>query len=78
MIGQISHYIESKTGVYLHPRFIMSVLGLSSSLLIFGVAYTLSQAYADSVRTVGPSDSEERGGYDTRSHTDTQAPNPDR
>lgn len=74
MIRQFSHYFESRTGVYLHPRFILSVLGLMSALLIFGAAYTLSRAYTDSVKTVGPNDTEAQEKYDARMRAGLRAP----
>ena len=66
MIREISHYFESKTGVYLHPRFIISVLGLSIALIVFGAAYIASRAYTDSVKTIGPVGREAEEKYDAR------------
>ncbi len=66
MIHEISHYFESKTGVYLHPRFVLSVLGLSIAILIFGAAYMTSRVYTDSVQTVGPADPSAQEAYDAR------------
>lgn len=73
MIQKISHYFESKTGIYLHPRFILSVLGLSIALLIFATAYTVSRVYADSVKTVIPmgADAEQ---YDVRMRSGSRTP----
>ncbi len=72
MIRQISHYFESKTGVYLHPRFILSVLGLSIAILIFVMAYMTTRMYTDSIRTVGPS-SEAEEKFDARMRADFRA-----
>lgn len=74
MIKQFSHYFESKTGVYLHPRFIISVLGLSSALLVFGAAYTISRAYTDKVKTVGPNNTEAQEKYDARMRAGLRVP----
>lgn len=74
MIRQISHYFESKTGVYLHPRFIISVLGLVGALLVFGAAYTMSRAYTDSVKTVGPNTIEAQEKYDARMRAGVRVP----
>lgn len=73
MIRQISHYFESKTGVYLHPRFILSVLGLSIAILIFVMAYMTTRMYTDSVRTVGPS-GEAQEKYDARMRAGLRTP----
>lgn len=77
MIQRISHYFESKTGVYLHPHFIISVLGLSAAIIVFGAAYAVSRTYTDSVRTVGPSTSETQEKEDVRMRAGLRVPTPD-
>lgn len=74
MIRRISQYFESRTGVYLHPRFIISVLGLGIALLIFGIAYTASRVYINSVQTVAPGGIEAEEKYDARMRAGLRVP----
>lgn len=74
MIKQLSHYVESKTGVYLHPRFIISVLGLGTALLVFGTVYTASRVYTDSVKTIGPAGTEAEEKYEARMRAGLRPP----
>ncbi len=54
MIQKFSGYIESKTGVYVYPRFIISIIALTLAILIFGIVFFTARFYRESVKTVGP------------------------
>ncbi len=54
MIKQLSHYVESRTGVYLHPRFVVSVIALSIAILLFVVVRYSVNTYLESIQTAGP------------------------
>lgn len=59
MIKELSHYVESKTGVYLHPRFVLSMVALSMAILVFVMVRTSIYAYLKSIETTGPKTVEE-------------------
>jgi hypothetical protein len=66
MIDTFVRYFETKTGVYLHPRFVLSVGLLLVSLVLFGVVSFIARSYAESVKTIGPVGEKAEAEYDAR------------
>ncbi len=66
MIDTFVRYIETKTGIYLYPRFVLSVGSLLASLLLFGIVYFFVSAYLESIQTVPPVGEKAQADYDAR------------
>lgn len=54
MIREIGKYIESKTGVYIYPRFVISIIALLIALVVLWAAFFAVRLYRESIKTTGP------------------------
>ncbi|MFA9262535.1 MAG: hypothetical protein ACEQSB_04245 [Undibacterium sp.] len=66
MVNQFIQWFESKTGVYLYPRFVISVALLLCSAGIFLVISFFAWNYAKSVETIGPMTEKEKAQYEAK------------
>ncbi|MFZ1626472.1 MAG: hypothetical protein WAT81_01545 [Candidatus Moraniibacteriota bacterium] len=64
MIRHFIHWFESKTGVYLYPRFVVSVGALSIALILFAIVLSITHMYTESVKTITPTGPEAEAKYD--------------
>lgn len=66
MTEKFIHWFESKTGVYLHPRFVTSFGLLALAAVLFGLALFLSRLYVE--ESVGPKTEKEWAEYEAKMH----------
>lgn len=66
MVHRFIYWFESKTGVYLYPRFVLSAGFLFGSIAIFLLVSFFANSYAESVKTTGPATEKERAEYDAK------------
>lgn len=69
MVKRFIYWFELRTGIYLHPRFVVSIGLLLISIVIFSVISFLAYGYVESVKTTGPTTEKERAEYDVRMRT---------
>lgn len=73
MIQKLTNYIESKTGVYVYPRFVISIIALLGALMVFGGVVLAARIYRESVKTIGP-DPSEAAEYEAQMRAGLHAP----
>lgn len=64
MVKKFIYWFESKTGVYLHPRFVTSFGLLIFSLVLFGIVFFFARLYTQ--ESVGPQTEKERSEYEAK------------
>ncbi len=66
MVKRFIYWFELRTGIYLHPRFVVSIGLLLMAIVIFLVVSFFAHSYAESVKTIGPTTEKERAEYDAK------------
>jgi|GEM_PF-5032879 len=66
MINQFIRWFETKTEVYLYPRFVILFGFLFTALILFIIVFFMAWSYSESVKTIGPVGPEVRAEYDAR------------
>lgn len=74
MIRRFVHWFESKTGIYLYPRFVISLGALLIALVLFTIVFSITYTYSESVKTVVPTGPEAEAKYDTFMRRGNQRP----
>ena len=66
MLQRLIDMLQVRTGVYLNPRFLVSMAALTVALFLFGVVSLSARLYRDQVQTVVPSGEREQAAYDAK------------